>query len=201
MKLRSFRPRLNCPPLIALALERPNLITISGDFHRGCLLTFESVSPSKTELSTLLKADWLRPNLMKEEPIVLRLSLESVSSLRSSMPCLFIMYSNSFGDSLKILRLPSSFNGVSTEEDASIQLQRNANALKAQSAICDKISIDKIAYCVIIPNLFLFRRPRPRYLQITLYIVSHNYIFLKFIIFYFYFNRLFNFVICWFSEA
>lgn len=106
-------------------------------FPSGCLLTFGSVSPSITELPTLLKADWLRPNLMKEEPIVLRLSLESVSSLRSSMPCLFIMYSNSFGDSLKILKLPSSFNGVSTEEDANIQLQRNAIALKAQSAICN----------------------------------------------------------------
>lgn len=143
MKLRSFRPRLNSP-LIALVLDRPNLITISGDFHRGCLLTFESVSPSKV-LSALLKADWLRPNLMKEEPIVLRLSLESVSSLRSLVPCLFIMYSNSFGDSLKILR-PSSFNGVSIEEDANIQLQRNANALKTQSAICDQTSI-KSAYC------------------------------------------------------
>ena len=122
IKLRSFRPRLSCPSLTALKLDRPNLITISGDFHRGCLLTIESVSSSKTELSARLKADWLRPNLMKEEPIVLRLSLVSVFSLRSLMPCLFITYSNSFGDSLKILKLLSSWSGVNIEEDTNIQL-------------------------------------------------------------------------------
>lgn len=57
IKLRSFRPRLSCPSLTALKLDRPNLITISGDFHRGCLLTIELVSSSTTELSARLKAD------------------------------------------------------------------------------------------------------------------------------------------------
>lgn len=132
MKLRSFLSRLSCSPLV-LTLDRPNLMTISGDFHRGCLLTFESVSLPAAELSTVLKA-WARPNLIKEE-LALRLSLDSESSLRSSMPCLLIAYSNSFGGSLKILRLPSSFSGIKTEEDTSAQLQRNAIALKVQSAI------------------------------------------------------------------
>jgi len=134
MKLRSFFPRLGCSSFVLLIPDRPNLITMSGDFHRGCLLTLESISLSNAELSRLLKRDWPRPNLMKEEPIELRLSLDSVSSLRSSISCLFTMYSNSLGDSLKILRLLSSFK---TEEDTSIQLQRNAIALKAQSAIYD----------------------------------------------------------------
>lgn len=134
MKLRSFLSRFSCSPL-ALTLDRPNLMTISGDFHRGCLLTFESVSLSAAELSMVLKA-WVRPNLMKEELMVLRLSLDaSASSLRSSMPCLLTIYSNSFDGSLKILKVPSSFSGARTEEDTSAQLQKNAIALKVQSAI------------------------------------------------------------------
>lgn len=138
MKLRSFFPRLGWSSFVVLKPDRPNLITTSGDFHRGCLLTFESISLSNAELSK----DWPRPNLMKEEPMLLRLSLDSVSSLRSSKSVLLTTYSNSFGDSLKILRLLSSFK---TEEDTSIQLQRNAIALKAQSEIYDwKLHIGKI---------------------------------------------------------
>lgn len=134
MKLRSLFPRLSCSLFTFFNLDRPNLMTMSGDFRRGSLSTFESVS-SDAELS--LNADWLRPYLMKDELMVLRLSLDSTSSLRSSMPCLFVMNSNLLGSSLKILRLLSSFSGAKIEEDTNAQLQRNTSALKVQSAIYD----------------------------------------------------------------
>lgn len=126
-KFALFFPRLK--------LDRPNLMTTSDDFQRGCLLTFESASPSDTRFSY---PAWPRPNLIKPEEL-LRLSLESASlllALLSSMPCLFSTYSNSFDGSLKIRRLPSSLSGVKIDEDASAQLQRNAIAWRVQSVIC-----------------------------------------------------------------